>query len=385
MNRVTRFSVLAIVMITGIMGRRADAQAPTEISSGTSFLASYNCVEENRGNLYSWAAINPQWPFHMLGLSILIKGESGTCRGIGRCAPYYISSDGGKSWPCQAIQIPGTETAFGFFNIADPTCSFDNQQGSPTSAYATWLFYEHGIGTPPAWPRSRVYALRLPSATPGQLNCTWDPPLQPVHPPVFDPPGPVSSGYQVDKPFIAIDQTITSQFINRMYVGTVYWVLPSPQNPNDWIPGNYIFCRTGTSSPPGNPAWATSWTVPPVSPPSGPGQPFSTPGGVLVSDYPPPPQGQELDAPYVAVAPAPWLDTGTVPPTPKAVVYIAWIDIIGGIPNTTGVLYIDRSVDGGATWGLQANGQHPDRVIRNIPALQQNLWANSGSGSCPSV
>jgi len=378
---------LSLLALSGVV----DGQSPTEVSSGVTFPVSYRSLEGggHPSQLYSWACIDPGSPFHILGLAISVKSgpQCGTA-GRFRCASWYVSRDGGKIWCCQSLTLPDLPAIVGtpqpaatYAFVADPTASYDNWGSYRNNAYATWLVHAPDTVTPPL-PESRVYMKRLirpatlPPPNPPAGCDSWDPEL----PVVFDPPVASIGGvsYGVDKPFLAIDQNLTSTYLNRMYVAAAYWVPFGQMNPCEWPSNTYIYCRTGNASPPPPPA-NNSWTtfngpspasVPPFGAPCTV-QP-SSPGGVLVSDHPPgSPPNRELDAPYVAVAQNGW-------------VYIAWIELAANVELTSGIIWIDRSIDGGLTWGLEGI-QLPDYNIHNIPRVAHTVrtgmstvaWANS--------
>jgi len=349
--------VVALVLCTS----PSWAQHPPETPSGATFRVNQDV--NPRAHTYAWLALDSFNPNKQFGVAIIHKANcSGTMLS---CPCWYFCNDGGLWFPDQAYYIP-TGMPQGYSEASDPTCSFDRQPDPNNDCgYYSYLFINGAYGTG-GLPESIV---QLQRAEPGPFwqwlpqNSTtvFTPPPYSVIP---RPPGePEDSRYAVDKPFLAIDQNPYSPFWNNIYVACVYWV-PwwfEPSHPENAV-GNYIYCRVGSSanSPPGNYAWTTSFTNPPV-------YTFPTsPGGLRVDDDPHP-DHRKQDAPYLSIA-----SNGTV--------YCAWLRWEN--QDNGAWIMMDRSANGGTTpsWGPDQQvyriNQRMRRINRAGPGGDQT-WVNS--------
>jgi len=96
------------------------AQPVPEATSGVNFQVNNDGLQ--RPHTYAWAATDADNGNRILGAAIIHKLNCGMA-GLNSCPSYYISFNGGMSWPTQATSVPGLPP--GFDQTADPTTSFD--------------------------------------------------------------------------------------------------------------------------------------------------------------------------------------------------------------------------------------------------------------------
>jgi len=365
---------LLVIVPLGLSEPAAQFLNPYEMPSGVTFIASPNPNDPSgTSNAYSWLAIDPAHQFNVFGLSITLKPAPQIAPCLARtCSDAYASNDGGVNWRCTGI-VPRLFTS-AFDHIWDPTCSFESKVVGLNDCYGSWLRYQSAC-TPPATTESDVVLNRVSPPwgliPPTTFSCGPFDAAGPVT--VFLPPpsactpqGRYSEPYGLNEPFLVVDQAPSSPFRHTIYDAVVYWVgVSDPPIPNERPIGSYVFCTTGTAGL----GWATSFGPPPVHNPT-PANPGTTPGGRLVSDLGSSTTG-EVHAPYVAVAPNGW-------------VYTAWLTIEGAFPNQSGTIWMDRSIDGGLTWGFENGQQYSDCAVISIPASailrahQAGLFPNLG-------
>jgi len=339
-------AILSLVTLLWIISGSSFGQCPiVELPSGPTFGVSV-LDSPQLYNVYSALAMEPGVRINMVNLSIMIglNLPQPTCQLAVACPDYYSSGDGGISWGCPASPgavVPNIVSGR-VVEVRDPTCAFEYRQVSGNDCYGSWLRV-FKCTEPDGHTESDVLVNRITPPWCAPLTCSaWDAPL--LGPQLmFDPPPNVNcepcfrlDPYAVNQPTLIIDQWTQSPFWNNFYDAVVYWVPeegPTCKWPNDTQPsGTHIFCRTGLAN---GVAWSVDAVLPvhPTSPPPRP----STPGGVQVNG-PPVATLAEYYGPSLAVA-------------TNGFLYCAWLELD---PNTQlGTLWMDRSVDGGLTWGVE--------------------------------
>ncbi len=216
------------------------------------------------------------------------------------------SADGGSTWLHQLLAPP---PGFGFIDAFDPIAAFDTSG----FAYAGFVTTDGTYGGNVA---VAVYA--SPDG-----GVTW--PFQTLA-------ALATTGPFYDKPHMAADTGAASPFAGSLYVT---YIQENIVGPGPWSDISFVYAR------------------PANLPPMGAFQ-FSNPQ--VISDLPP---GVGMgNGPNLAVA-----SDGTI--------YAAWIDTDvtqqGQLP---GLIFLDRSFDGGATWG-------PDTPVRAILTLPDRLTGDT--------
>lgn len=224
-----------------------------------------------------------------------------------------FSTDNGQTWTDRQIGVPAPTDPFGAASLSD---IFDPITGADTqgNVLAGYIATDGSQGGP-----SGVYIHR--SADGGN---TWTSEIS-VHSNAAEA-FPGDPGYRFnDKPHLEVDRFAASPRQDDAYIA---WI----QDDGQTAPSNIVFSATTDA---GN-----TW--------------FGSP--VVVNDNLGGPNTDMANGPNVAAA-------------PNGDVYVAWldVDVTNNAPGPkAGTLFIDRSTDGGATWG-------PDMLVRNVSTLPNHL------------